>query len=268
MGDWVNKRILILGMTYPAYSTKYVENVCTGGLEEGTFRMVRIHPVPLRYLEEGKRFKAFQWVRLRARKHPTDPRPESLQIDDQSIQPGEVIPANRPDERRTCIEKSPHCVKSVEQLHEDWKARQVSLGIIRPKDVRDVRIVPRPLKDRKEWLQKEKMLLGQGQLWDRPPKKLDWPEASFNVQWTCDDVRCQTHEMGVAQWGLHELYRKLRNDPERNNKTKAAMAKQLDMTKRDVFMFLGNYRGTQCNFGLMDTYSAARSASDAQGTLF
>ena len=58
MDRWKEKRILVLGMTYPAYSYKYVENVCTGGIDERTKKMVRIHPVPLRYLKEGHRPKA------------------------------------------------------------------------------------------------------------------------------------------------------------------------------------------------------------------
>ena len=50
MPQWVHKKLLILGMTYPAYSQKYTENVCTGGVDAETGRLVRIHPVPRRYL--------------------------------------------------------------------------------------------------------------------------------------------------------------------------------------------------------------------------
>lgn len=265
---FVEKRILILGMTYPSYSTKYVENVCTGGIEEGTLNMVRIHPVPLRYLEPARRFKAFQWIKVRARTHPSDGRPESLQIDDENIQPMEVIPASRSEDRRRFLEKSPHCVQSVEDLHQRWKQNRTSLGIVRPKEILEVRVLPRPRKERDQWLAKERMLLGQKHIWDRAPRRLDWPEVSFKVKWRCDDPHCTVHEMDLLQWGLHELYRKLGGDPRRDEKVVQKMKKQLDLNHFDVFLFLGNFRTTQVNFGLMDAYSAPRQAKDFQGRLF
>jgi len=66
--------------------------------------------------------------------------------------------------------------------------------------------------------------------------------------------------MGVMQWGLHELYRKLEDDPDRERKVKDKMWTELDLSRRDVFFFLGNFRTTMWNFGLMDSYSPPRSS--------
>ncbi len=49
--------------------------------------------------------------------------------------------------------------------------------------------------------------------------------ASCEV-WACDDERCNGHEMGLEQWGIHELYRKLTNDPQRDKKTVDAIFKR------------------------------------------
>ena len=62
--------------------------------------------------------------------------------------------------------------------------------------------------------------------------------------------------MSILQWGIHELYRKLKHDAKCEEKVLDAMKKQLDQWERDVFMFLGNFRGILYNFGLMDSYSA------------
>src|SRR4051812_28067874 len=145
---WTTKRILILGMTYPSYSSKYVENVCTGGLEEGTGRMVRIHPVPVRYLEPEHRFKKFQWIRAKVMQHPSDPRPESLRVEPSSIVPEEEIPAKNADERRRLIEASPHLIKSVEALRELWERDGTSLGTVQPKEILKVRLVRRSQTER------------------------------------------------------------------------------------------------------------------------
>lgn len=259
MDPWTTKRILILGTTYPSYSKKYVENACTGGLEEGTGKMVRIHPVPVRYLEPEHRFKKFQWVTLRTANHPSDPRPESLRIDPDSIEPQEIIPSTQTDERRKLVESSPHMFQSVEALKERWDVDGTSLGTIRPKKITGVRLVPRSSAERAEWLAKEKDLFSQQAFeFERPPKPLDFPEVKFEVSWLCDDPRCTGHTMGLMQWGLHELYRKYRGNAAREEKVLGAMRDELDLEKRDVFFFLGNFRGKMFNFGLMDSFSPGK----------
>jgi hypothetical protein len=261
MEPWTQKRILILGMTYPSYSQKYVENVCTGGIEEGTGKMVRIHPVPVRYLEPGHRFKKFQWISAKVMRHSADPRPESLRIEPNSIEVQEEIPAHHDEERRRLIEASPHISKSVEDLKDRWERDRTSLGAILPKEILDVKVVPRSAADRQEWLTKERELLNQGTLpFEQPPKPLDFPEAEFRVTWRCDDQRCSTHEMKMLQWGIHELHRNLKRkgDPRCDDKVKEKMWSELDLKKRDIFLFLGNFRGTMWNFGLMDSFSPGK----------
>jgi hypothetical protein len=245
-------------MTYPSYSTKYVENVCTGGIEEDTGRMVRIHPVPARYLDESHRFKKFQWITAKVMRHQSDPRPESLRVEPDSIELGEVIPPKDVEERRRIIEASPHMCKSVEELKDRHDRDETSLGTIRPKEIRGVKLTRRSAAARKEWLSKENELLSQGTLFDRPPKPLDFPEVEFNISWVCDDQRCTGHEMGIMQWGLHELYRNLQGDPQRDEKVKDRMKKDLDLNERDVFFFLGNFRTIMWNFGLMDSFSPGK----------
>ena len=179
----------------------------------------------------------------------------------------DVIPATKPEARRHWVEGSPHFVGSVEELHDRYKATNVSLGIMRPKEVTGIRLAKKSAAERAEWKQKEKDLLSQAVLFDRPPKPLDFPEVSFRVTWLCDHPRCTGHDMGLLQWGLHELYRKLKRakDPERDEKVMAEMHKRLDLSKKDVFFFLGSYRSTMFNFGLMDTFSTGKRV---QETLF
>jgi hypothetical protein len=116
MDKWQTKRILILGTTYPSHSKKYSEIVCTGGIEEDTCRMIRLHPIPMRYLEESQRFKKFQWIDAKIHKHDSDPRPESFRIDPQSIVLGDVVRDHAV--RRSFLENSPHLVSSLETLKE------------------------------------------------------------------------------------------------------------------------------------------------------
>ncbi len=269
MDKWQTKRILILGTTYPSHSQKYTEIVCTGGIEEDTRQMVRLHPVPLRYLRSAQRFKAFQFITARVMKHDTDPRPESYRIDPQSIVLGEVISAKQHMLRRNYLETSPQLVNSVEELKGRYERDRTSLGIVIPKDILDCGIVKRPESDRKEWISLEQTRANQQVLFGERPKPLDYIDAKFMVRWNCDDERCEGHNMGIHQWGLHELYRKYRNTPDGYDKVIEAMQKKLDQGERDVFLFLGSFRAKMFNFGLMDSYSApARDPGKLTTSLF
>jgi hypothetical protein len=137
---WETIRVLILGTTYPSYSMKYSENACTGGLREDTLEMVRLHPIPHRYLQEESRFSAFQWIKVRVTKHLGDPRPESYRVDFTDIEAQEKISAGEFAVRRQYLERSPNLFGSLEELKERQKADGTSLGIVRPKEILGYRL--------------------------------------------------------------------------------------------------------------------------------
>lgn len=266
MAAWQTRRILILGTTYPNHSKTYVETVCTGGIFEDNYEMCRLYPIPVRYLEVGNKFRAFQIIRANVRPDPEDPRPESYKIDFPSIEPMEIISPKQHELRRKFLENSPHFCKSVEALLEHQEATRQSLGIIKPKTITDCSIEMKSAKEREEWEALETARQQQERLFGEKPKPLDFAEAKFLVHWQCDDERCDGHKMGLHQWGIHELYRKYRNRQDGKDKVLQAMWKQLDEAGKDIYLFLGNFRGRMYNFGLMDSYSApAREPGDREG---
>lgn len=267
MDSWTTRRILVLGTTYPSHSAKYVETVCTGGIFEDTLEMVRLYPIPRRYLEPGRQFHAFQMIRARVRRDSSDPRPESYRIEAKSIEPMELIKDH--DARRSFLERSPHFCQSVEDLLERQQASSTSLGIMVPESITNCSIERKPEAARAEWMALEAIRQNQERLFDDKPKPLDFPEASFYVHWRCDDPRCaKEHKMSLHQWGIHELYRKYKSHPDCNEKIIQAMQRHLNEDERDVFLFLGNFRSKMFNFGLMDSYSAPARPKPPQFSLF
>lgn len=257
--EWQRKRILILGMTYPSYSSKYVENVCTGGLLADSSEMVRIHPIPRRYLDPAHQFKSFQWIQADVAKHANDPRPESLRIKPDTIELCEHLDSRKHhQERRRLLEESPHLCRSVEDLHDRHNAHDVSLGIVKPKEITGVRLENKGKSERDDWLSKEKMLLAQQNLFERAPMPIDFIDVRFEISWVCDDNRCDGHSMSLLNWGLHELYRRLQGDPDKREKVTSEMSRRLDQKKYDLYLFLGSFRGRMYQFGLMDTYSCPK----------
>jgi hypothetical protein len=264
---WQGRRILILGMTYPQHSRKYNETVCTGGIFEDTLEMCRLHPVPRRYMEPGHHFSAFQFITAKVTKHDSDPRPESFRIDPHSITPQEVVSSH--DKRRYFLEESPNFCKSVEHLKERQRTERTSLGIIIPEGITDLTVEMRSEDERREWVAKERARAAQEVLFGEKPKPLDFPEAKFFVHWMCDDERCEgPHKMSLNQWGIHELYRKYEDKDEAKEKVLQEMYRRLNQEEKDVFLFLGSFRDTMYNFGLMDSYSAPARAAQLQPKLF
>src|SRR5437764_13546241 len=97
MATWERKRILIWGKTRPELSRSHKETVCTGGVFEDTKKFVRLYPIPLRFLNDERYFKKYQWIEADVRKARLDARPESYNIRADSIQLGETIPPESGD---------------------------------------------------------------------------------------------------------------------------------------------------------------------------
>jgi hypothetical protein len=258
--DWQEKTLLILGSTYPNPSTKYVEVACTGAVDEETGHLVRIHPMPRRYLEPEHRFQNFQRVRARIKPDFSDGRPESMRIDPTSIAPLDVIPAKEHEKRRRYVERSPNLVGSVEELHDRYRSDGMSLGIVQPKEILGVKVKDRDPQEIAGWRRRHDDMRRQMTMGgEPPPRPLDCPTVDFHARWRCDDARCTGHDMTMKAWGLHELYRKLEGSvAERKRKVEDTMTRALDLTRRDVFMFLGTFVSRRYEFGLMDAFTPER----------
>ncbi|WP_144057572.1 hypothetical protein [Novipirellula maiorica] len=72
-------RVLVNCKTYPAVSTKYVETVCTGGVDENG-KFTRLYPIPFRFLPETEKYQRWDVIKLRAYKDTKDKRPESWHL--------------------------------------------------------------------------------------------------------------------------------------------------------------------------------------------
>ena len=101
-------------------SSKYTETVCTAGILADTKRMVRLYPIRFRYLEGGQQFKKYQWIRANISKSVSDPRPESFNINPDSIELGDVVPTSKSWEERCALLLNENTIfSSVEALREN-----------------------------------------------------------------------------------------------------------------------------------------------------
>ena len=160
MAIYEKRRFLIWGKTTPELSTKYFETVCTGAvLEDGS--PIRLYPIPFRYLEDGDKFKKYQWLTARIAKSGFDARPESYKVDCDSIEPGPVVPTNKNEwqERQRIMFQNPSWqFDSMDDLTKAQAQTKRSIAVIAPTEILAVELHPRPDEDAATFEQKRDRL--------------------------------------------------------------------------------------------------------------
>ena len=196
-------KVLITVMTYPYPSEKYQETVCTAGITESR-EWVRLYPVDYRYRPVHQRFKKWQWIEiaLSPRGHGQDQRIQSREPDLATLRMlGEPLSTkNSWQDRRAIIDPMPHhTVKQLESLYND---KRVSLGIVRPKRVLDLKVTS---VDR-DWPAKYQALWSQMRLFgqQKPLRKLPY---KFQYVFECEDSD-NPHRVTNEDWELGVLFLK------------------------------------------------------------
>jgi hypothetical protein len=249
---WKRCRILIWGKTRPELSKKYREIVCTGGVFQNTKKLVRLYPIPLRYMDDEQVFKKYQWIEADVTKARNDPRPESYKIHPDNIETFGMIPSKGGnwDARAEWIMNEHNIFRSVEALKDKQQKDNTSLGLVKPLEVVEISAHPHSQKEKAEFWQRYKDTISQMEISLEPEtqreiKPLTPSEYRFKISFRCDDKSCQTeHNFSVLDWELDALYSNLRkkgNAPElAANKVVEKLREEICAPEKDLFFFLGN----------------------------
>jgi hypothetical protein len=254
------KTVLITVKTYPHPDPSDLERVCTAGiLEDG--EMIRLYPVPFRYLPKWQSYKKYQWINVAVERHQgRDRRKESYRPDVDTIQ---IVgpPLSTKDgwkARRDVVLRHP--VRTMEQLNDIQDVENISLGIVRPRSIADLIIVP----DEGEWKPEWRADLAQLRL-DVGPKRLPLEKIPFKFRYkfTCDDYRCKGHTMSLGDWEAGVLFlrerQRLGNDEAAAKSVRSKFLEELCAADRDVHFFVGTVAqfGTWIVLGVFNPPSVA-----------
>jgi hypothetical protein len=248
---WKRRKILIWGKTRPELSQKYREIVCTGGVFEDTKKLVRLYPIPIRYIDGRNAFEKYQWIEADVMKSPSDPRPESYKIRFDNIQLLDVIPtkAGNWDDRKKWIIHKDTVKGSVESLQHFQSQNHTSLALVKPSQIRKVTSQKYSPKERNEFWDRYKAALSQMELpldpdSGREIKPITPPDYRFKVGFRCDDKTCTGHTFSILDWEVDALYFKLKKN---GDAPEIAAQKVVDKIqddicspKNDLYFFLGN----------------------------
>ena len=211
-------KVLITVMTYPHPSEAHQELVCTAGITE-THEWVRLYPIDYRYRPELQQFRKYQWIELGLadRGAGNDTRKESRRPDLQSMRIlGESLPTTHNwRERRKIIDAMPHC--TVLELKALYDSDKISLGIVRPTEILELKVEP----VEREWKPEWQATLNQFNLFSGPPKYLEKIPYKFSYAFKCSDSGDKIHNAMIEDWELGVLYRK---EVERLGDEQAAVA--------------------------------------------
>lgn len=277
---WEKRRILIWGKTRPELSKTYREIVCTGGVFEDTQRLVRLYPIPLRYMDDAKYFKKYQWIEADVMKASNDARPESYKIRDGSITVLNHISTKKGgnwDERAAWVMRPENVYSSVEALQDKQKLDLTSLGLVKPKVIYQARSVRYSKAERDSFWQRYKDATAQMDLPLDPDtghevKPLTPPDFRFKIEFTCDDPRCSGHEMSVLDWEIDALYfTMLQNTGSRETAAKKVIEKLTDevcASTKDTHFFLGNISNHPTTFTVVGLWWPSKKKADPQLGLF
>jgi len=249
--EWINRDVLITVKAVPRPSRKYGETVCVAGVtkEEG---LIRLYPVLFRDLPGPQRFKKYQWVNMRLRRHVRDSRPESYRPDLSCFKPGRFVgTSNAWANRRELV--LPLASESMCQIMRLQEREGKSLGVFKPLTVEDLLIEDTP----PEWDSGRREILGQQMFFTGPKKPLEKVPFTFKYKYHCADAGCPGHTQSIIDWEIAQLYRNVRRargGAEIKRKIREKFLDELCGSDRETYFFTGNMAGHRNSFLILGVF--------------
>lgn len=211
MKDFHEEKLLIITKTYPNPSKSYRETVCVAAINENK-ELRRLYPITYRFLKGEQQFKRWQWIRARITKS-SDRRPESYNLDNDTISLGEIIDTKSKDGWKKRMDMVNNFIYPNFQTLENARIENgTSLGLIKPTDFK---IVIKPAK-LKTWSTEQLSSLQKGGLFDpvgsfRKPIVQKIPHDIYYEYQTENDQNTYRHlvtdwEAGALYWNCQKRY--------------------------------------------------------------
>ncbi len=243
---WEERDVLMIVKAYPNPEDEYGEACCTAGVDS-LGNWIRIWPVPFRDLRREQKFAKWQWIKAKIR-HSSDPRPESHDIQPETIQVGGKVDTGKAWTKRLAY-LSANYVRSVEELEALQLAGQQTMGSIRPREIIEFVIEER---DDPNWKPGQLGKLAQLGLFTGPKATLERIPLKFSYRFTCDDARCKiVHKLQILDWEVAEAYRSWRVTYGEDWEWALRQKFEHELPAKDLILNLGNYIKYPTRFGIV-----------------
>jgi hypothetical protein len=219
--------------TYPAVSRKYVETVCTGGIEpSGAF--VRLYPVPFRFLEAKQQYQRWDVIRVRAYRDTKDSRPESWHLS-----PGaeiSVVKQISSESQRWDWMRS-----AVHQSTVEMEAKGITNGCV---EIEPISFYWLP--DKKKWSASQLSVIRQGDLFATAEQMKEISEQlpwEFRLKFKEKSTDTE-HDLKVLAWSYYQGVRremKIRTQEESLDLVTDRIRNSIFNPQRTVFAIFGTH---------------------------
>lgn len=247
--------LLITVKAYPNPSKQLGEAACIAGVSKAG-QFVRLYPIPFRDLEDTKRFKKYQWVRLQVTKAKNDARPETKRPDFSTL---EIIsePLATKDSwaaRRDVV--MPLLSPSMCDIQDAQKSTKASLGFFKPAKVIDVEWEE---EDPRAWTKAERDRLSQQDFFLSSDKKLlEKIPIAFFYRFRCEGCRTKNpHRMKIIDWELAEFWRRERRTHDEATTIKLVCDRFFGILcgdDKDTHFFTGNMQAHPNTFLILGVF--------------
>jgi len=228
------KDALIIGRAYPEPSRKHIETVCTRAITEKG-ELLRLYPIPLRYLQDDKKYELWTWARFAVQRSPEDKRKESFRVREDSIR---ILSQSDSKAAHFAMLKKA-IVADRETLDKQYREDWTSLGII---EIEFLDLAPKL--PRKNW-ETEKGYMKQGHLLVEK-KPLEQPPLCLTLYFRCrNNPTCKTHSSRLIAWEYMQAFRSFRDRygsaPEAFGKLKDAIADKFSDPDTKSYALMGTH---------------------------
>jgi hypothetical protein len=211
-----------------------------------------LYPVPFRDLAFAQRFTKYSFITLKAAKHGTDTRPESMRPNTDSLSVGAKLDTkNGWRKRRSYVE--PLIADSMCWLQGQQAVNGMSLGAFRPAHVSDIEITPEP----PGWDTKQSAIVNQASLLNPQKRALEKIPYRFRYVYTCSARGCAGHRQSIIDWEINEAYRDWSRQNGENRALEQIREKWLGeicASDRDTLFFVGNMHLRPDQFLVLGTF--------------
>ncbi|MGI9392135.1 MAG: hypothetical protein ACR2N8_01165 [Parvibaculales bacterium] len=244
----MNEKILILVKTYPTFSKKYFEVVCTAGINKaGEWR--RIYPIPFRELSDLEKYKKYQWVEVDMENNPSDSRPESFKLlPGKDIQPIDepISTQNNWLMRKDALSNTPIYKDIATIIYKANKENSLSLCQFRPKEILEFKIESCD----KEWsqviLNKIESENAQDVLFADMKREIRLVrKLPYKFSYTFIDFSGKKSTLMIEDWEIGQLYWNCLKRANRDERKACEQVKdkyQRFIENNEVTLFLGTTR--------------------------
>jgi len=206
----MKETILILVKTYPTFSRKYFELVCTAGVnEKGQWR--RIYPVPFRDLSCIEQYKKYQWIEADIEKNSSDPRPESFKLRQGTaikILGDPVTASNGWHLRREALKNTPVYTRLADIIHKANVKNSLSLCQFKPREIFDLKIKKTETEWNQNILDQIRAENAQGFLFEDMSREIQLVEKlPYKFSYHFIDEHGKTSTLMIEDWEIGQLYR-------------------------------------------------------------